>query len=65
MTNELMNELRRRMDGALEALRLIPDAPEGLRDAVAGISEPGQLADVLASFEPEEVQAALKRVVLA
>jgi ATP-dependent Lon protease len=35
---------------ALEALRLIPDAPEGLRDAVAGISEPGQLADVLASF---------------
>jgi ATP-dependent Lon protease len=35
---------------ALEALRLIPEAPEGLRDAVAGISEPGQLADVLASF---------------
>src|SRR4029077_19914262 len=35
---------------ALEALRLIPAAPEGLRAAVAGISEPGQLADVLASF---------------
>jgi len=35
---------------ALEALRLIPDAPEGLRDAVGGIAEPGQLADVLASF---------------
>jgi ATP-dependent Lon protease len=35
---------------ALEALRLIPEAPEGLRDAVGGITEPGQLADVLASF---------------
>ncbi len=40
---------------ALEALRLIPEAPEGLRDAVAGISEPGQLADVLASFMDIEV----------
>ncbi len=35
---------------ALEALRLLPDAPEGLREAVAGINEAGQLADVLASF---------------
>src|SRR6266404_5925489 len=40
---------------ALEALRLIPEAPEGLRDAVAGISEPAQLADVLASFMDIEV----------
>ncbi len=41
---------------ALEALRLIPDAPEGLRDAVAGIGEPGQLADVLASFMDIKVE---------
>jgi ATP-dependent Lon protease len=35
---------------AMEAIRLLPDAPEGLRDAIGGIAEPGALADVLASF---------------
>ncbi len=50
---------------ALDALRLIPDAPEGLRDAIGGITEAGQLADVLASFmdiKVEEKQRILEAV---
>jgi ATP-dependent Lon protease len=50
---------------ALEALRLIPDAPEGLRDAIGGITEAGQLADVLASFmdiKVEEKQRILEAI---
>src|SRR5579885_634881 len=42
-----MLKLRER---AVEAIRLLPDAPEGLRESIAGIPSAGMLADVLASF---------------
>ncbi|HEX4570282.1 MAG TPA: endopeptidase La [Dongiaceae bacterium] len=35
---------------AVEAIRLLPEAPEGLRESIAAITAPGTLADVLASF---------------
>jgi ATP-dependent Lon protease len=47
---------------AIEAIRLLPDAPEGLRDAIGGIAEPGALADVLASFM--DIQVTEKQQVL-
>ncbi|HKF63525.1 MAG TPA: endopeptidase La [Dongiaceae bacterium] len=42
-----MLKLRER---AVEAIRLLPEAPEGLRESIAAITAPGTLADVLASF---------------
>jgi ATP-dependent Lon protease len=33
-----------------EAIRLLPEAPEGLKESIAAIPAPGTLADVLASF---------------
>jgi ATP-dependent Lon protease len=35
---------------AAEAIQLLPDAPEGMRESVAAIAAPGHLADVLAFF---------------
>jgi ATP-dependent Lon protease len=57
-----MMKLRER---ALEAARLLPDAPEGLREALGGIASPGALADVLASFmdiKLEEKQQVLSAI---
>ncbi|MEA2780102.1 MAG: ATP-dependent Lon protease [Rhodospirillaceae bacterium] len=50
---------------AIEAIKLLPDAPEGLRDAIGGINAPGALADVLASFmdiKPAEKQQILEAI---
>jgi len=54
-----MLKLRER---AVEAIRLLPDAPEGLRESVAAITAPGTLADVLASFM--DLKSAEKQQVL-
>jgi ATP-dependent Lon protease len=55
-----MLKLRER---ATEAIRLLPDAPEGLRESIAAIPAPGVLADVLASFM--DLKSAEKQQVLA
>ena len=57
-----MLKLRER---AVEAIRLLPDAPEGLKESIAAITAPGTLADVLASFmdlKSEEKQQVLEAV---
>ena len=54
-----MLKLRER---AVEAIRLLPDAPEGLKESIAAITAPGTLADVLASFM--DLKSAEKQQVL-
>jgi ATP-dependent Lon protease len=53
---------------AREALQLTPNVPEEIGQAVAAITEPGRLADVLTSlidFKPEEKQSVLDTVDVA
>ena len=50
---------------ALEALKLIPNVPDELRDAVAGVESPSVLADLVTSFldlKIEEKQQVLETV---
>jgi len=53
---------------ALEALELLPQVPDELREAVQAITLPGALADMTASYvdsKPEERQAILETIGLA
>jgi ATP-dependent Lon protease len=48
--SEIEGRMLKLRERAVEAIRLLPDTPEGLRDSIAGIPAGGTLADVLASF---------------
>ncbi len=59
---EIEGRMLKLRERAVEAIRLLPDAPEGLRDSIAGIPTAGALADVLASFM--DIKTAEKQQVL-